>query len=96
MADIDRTAFALDVWSALDRRGLSFRQACAVHPGLDPAMLSRATRGRKMSAGNMLLLCRVFGLDPFSYLVERPRLTLKIIAEQAVTRLGKRETEVRP
>lgn len=97
MADFDHCAFARDVRAALDERGQSFAQACAAHGGLDKAMLSRAVHEQKLSAANVLLLCRAFALDPFVYLVERPRLTLKSIAKQAVTHSVQRETqETRP
>ena len=93
MAEIDRAAFGIAVSIALKGRGLSYRQAVTDHPALDKAMLSRACHGERLSAGNYLLLCRILALDPFAFLVERPRLTLKDIAKQAVTQSDKRETQ---
>lgn len=72
---------------------MSQSAAVAAHPALDKAMLSRATRGEQMSAGNYTLLCKTFGLDPYAFLLERPRLTLKTIAQQTVTHVEKRETQ---
>lgn len=92
MADIDRISFSAAVDGALDARGLSFGQAVAEHPALDKAMLSRARHRQQLSAGNFLLLCETFGLDPFAFLVRPPRLTLKAIAKQSVTQSDKRET----
>ena len=92
MAEFDRGAFAQDLHRARAERGLSFGQAVAAHPSLDKAMLSRAIHQQHLSAGNVLLMCRIFGLEPFAYIVERKRLTLKAMAEQAVTRSDQRET----
>lgn len=99
MADIDRDRFAHAIADALDAAGLSLRGAVAEWPDLNPAMLSRAINRQPLSAGNFLMLCRVFGLDPFRFLIteKRRRVTLrdirKALADQTVTELAKRETE---
>lgn len=94
MADIDHARFADDFAARLSGLGYSLSQAAAKWPETDRAMLSRATNGKTLSAGNFLLLCQMAGLDPYLYLTSAKgrRLTRKIVAQQAVTRGVARET----
>ncbi|TPN79981.1 hypothetical protein [Mesorhizobium sp. B1-1-2] len=87
MADISFLRFANAFQDRLNDLGYSLRRAEEQWPLTDRAMLSRAINGKKLSAGNFLLLCEMAGLDPYSFL-ERPphrRVTLKTIAAQLVT-----------
>ncbi|MBB3297872.1 MULTISPECIES: hypothetical protein [unclassified Rhizobium] len=67
-AEFDSSAFARDVKRWLERKGCSYRAAAAEHPLLNLPMLSRAVHERKLSVVNVLVLCRVVGLDPMNYL----------------------------
>ena len=95
MADIDRDRFADDLHRRLDEIGYSLRRAEEKWPETDRAMLSRATNGKPISAGNFLLLCEMAGLDPYHYLKRehRRRVTMKSIVKQMVTEPVQRETE---
>lgn len=85
--DFDRAAFAADIETIRRKRKLSYRGAAALHPCLNPAMISRACSQRVLSVPSLLLLCHVFGLDPLRYLVA-PTSQEK----QAVTAIESRET----
>ncbi|MBB3608649.1 hypothetical protein [Rhizobium sp. BK602] len=85
-ADFDRGRFADDIGRWLEREGISYRAASALHPCLNPAMLSRAVHQRDLSVTSVLLLSRVAGLDPMLYLV------LPVQKNQAVTAIESRET----
>lgn len=90
--EIDRALLAADVTAWLAARGLSTRAASAVFPGLNPAMLSRATTGQVLSAASLLTLCRAMESDPMRYLTFAP-----LLKNQTVTAIGERETpEARP
>jgi hypothetical protein len=84
--DFDRQRFSQDVARWLKGTGLSYRAAASLHPGLNPAMLSRACAEQVLSAASILLLCRVVGLDPMLYLVILDK------KNQAVTAIAPRET----
>lgn len=84
-ADFDRAAFARDIEQWLAREGLSYRAAMNRHEGLNTALLSRAIHSHDLSVANVLLLCRVAGLDPMRYLVMPQR-------NHAVTAIDTRET----
>lgn len=94
MAEVDRQAFARAFRDRLAEIGYSLRRAEAQWPETDLAMLSRASNGITISAGNYLLLCQMAGLDPYAYLDRSPRrrVTMKSILNQAVTPPVKRET----
>lgn len=94
MADIDRQRFAADFAERLSVLGYSLSRAADKWPETDRAMLSRASNGKTLSAGNYLLLCQMAGLDPYLYLVgaKGRRLTRKTLVKQAVTRGVPRET----
>lgn len=94
MADIDRAGFAVDFSRRLAELGYSLSRAAGKWPQTDRAMLSRATNGKTLSAGNFLLLCEMSGLDPYVYLQrgKASHLTRKTLVEQAVTRGVPRET----
>ncbi|TXI03954.1 MAG: hypothetical protein E6Q76_13155 [Rhizobium sp.] len=84
-ADFDRVAFGHDIGQWLSREELSYRAAMIRHEGLNTAMLSRAIHHHDLSVANVLLLCRVAGLDPMNYLILPKR-------NQAVTAIDTRET----
>ena len=84
-ADFDRAAFARHIEQWLAREGLSYRGAMNRYEGLNTALLSRAIRSHELSVANVLLLCRLAGLDPMLYLVMPQR-------NQAVTAIDTRET----
>lgn len=94
MADIDRAGFAEALVQRLKQIGYSLHRAAERWPQTDMAMLSRATRGVSISAGNYLLLCEMAGLDPYAFLDRAPhrRVTLKSIVKQPVTAGASRET----
>lgn len=100
MADLDWNRFADAVDQRLEELDLSFAGAVWRWPALNKAMLSRACNGQTLSAGNLLLLCRLLELDPFAFVIDgkrrRPRghekPTMKTIAERAVTAPAARET----
>lgn len=94
MADIDRASFAEALGLRLRQIGYSLHRAADQWPQTDMAMLSRATRGVSISAGNFLLLCELAGLDPYLFLDREPhrRVTLKSVLRQAVTAPASRET----
>ena len=87
-AEFDRAAFARDIDKWLTREGLSYRAAMNQHEGLNTALLSRAIRQHDLSVANVLLLCRIAGLDPMLYLVMPKK-------NQAVTAIDTRETSGR-
>lgn len=94
MAELDWNRFADAAEQRLEQLDLSFAGAVARWPALNKAMLSRACNGQTLSAANLLLLCRVLELDPFAFVIDdkRLRLTMKTIAERAVTAPAARET----
>lgn len=67
--DIDRARLARDVRVWLVDNKLSTRDAQQAHPGLNPAMISRACRQSVLSAASMLVLCAAMKRDPVSYLI---------------------------
>lgn len=87
MAEINTEAFADAVVDKLEQRELSYRAAVDKWPELNVAMLSRACSQQNVSAGNLLIICRYLGLDPFVFLVtrKRRRVTMKSIVKQSVT-----------
>ncbi|HEX5935342.1 MAG TPA: hypothetical protein VFY63_14360 [Pseudorhizobium sp.] len=87
MPDIDRDKLAADTACWLEANGYSTRSAAAAHPGLNPAMISRACTAQVLSAASLLALCRAMGAEPMGYLVLVDR-----VRNQAVTAIGKRET----
>lgn len=103
MADIDWAGFSIDVALALADQAMSFSAVVARHPVVSKATLSRARAGRKLSAGNYLVLCRVLGLDPERRIVGRvvraeasqPRLSIKDVFNQRVSQPVSREAERR-
>ncbi|ARM12107.1 MULTISPECIES: hypothetical protein [Rhizobium] len=66
--EIDRARFARDVRKWLAENKLSTRDAQQAHPGLNPAMISRACREDVLSAASMLALCAAMKRDPTTYL----------------------------
>lgn len=95
MADIDRALFAEQLAAALKMLGVSQGEAVRRWPNaLNAAMLSRAVNAKPLTPGNFLLLCGLFHLDPFEFLivVKRSRTTLKSIVKQTLTEGVKRET----
>lgn len=98
MADIAFHDFADSFRRRLNGLGYSLRDAERKWPGTDRAMLSRATNGKVLSAGNYLLLCEMAGLDPYLYFerAKRKRTTMKTIVKQMVTRPVSCETEASP
>lgn len=98
MAEIDFAAFGAALSDRLDGLGYSLAEAARKWPDTDRAMLSRATRGATLSAGNYLLLCHLAGLDAYAFQrldKRRPerRITLKTIRKQVVTRQVSRVTQ---
>ena len=95
MADIDFATFAETFGQRLREIGYSLRRAEEQWPQTDRAMLSRATNGKPLSAGNFLLLCEMAGLDPYAFLDRDPRrhVTMKSILNHMVTQPVQRETE---
>jgi hypothetical protein len=90
--DIDREKLAAEVGQWLRRQKLTTRSAAAAFPGLNPAMISRASTGQVLSAASLLALCRAMKRRPGRYLVMVP-----LVRNQHVTAIGKRETgEARP
>lgn len=94
MAEIDHRQFAEAFAERLQEIGYSLGRAAQKWPDTNKAMLSRATTGKPISAGNFLLLCQLAGLDPFDFLDtgKQRRVTMKTILNQAVTAAAKRET----
>lgn len=94
MAEIDWPRFGQAFAARLDALGYSFDRAVEKWPQTDKAMLSRACRGVTLSAGNLLLLCEMGGLDPFAFLDrdKQRRLTLQAVADQHVTAAVSRVT----
>ncbi|MER9471064.1 hypothetical protein [Mesorhizobium sp. M0520] len=94
MADVAFRKFADAFQQRLDALGYSLRIAEQKWPDTDRAMLSRATNGKTLSAGNYLLLCNYAGLDPYAYVeaAAHRRVTMKTISEQLVTPPVQRET----
>jgi len=94
MADFRFDQFGDALAARLEQLGYSFSRATEKWPDTDRAMLSRAVAGKPLSAGNVLLLCEMAGLDPFAFLVRAPsrRVTMKTILDQAVTAPVSRET----
>lgn len=94
MADIAFSAFGNAFSERLAEIGYSQSRAAHQWPDTDKAMLSRACRGDRISAGNLLLLCRLAGLDPFAFLTvgKQSHITMKTILKQHVTVHVKRET----
>lgn len=86
--DIDRDLLALDARDWLASLGLSTRNASVSFPGLNPAMISRATTCQVLSAASMLALCSAMGRDPARYL----RFTSEPVRKQSVTANDFRET----
>lgn len=84
--EIDRARFARDVRRWLAENKLSTRDAQAAHPGLNPAMISRACRQDVLSAASMLALCAAMKRDPIPYLIYVDK------RNQAVTASVHRET----
>lgn len=90
--DIDRQKLADDVGRWLARNGHSTRAAALAFPGLNPAMISRASTGQVLSAASLLALCQAMKRPAARYLIMVP-----IVRNQTVTAIGKRETrEARP
>lgn len=91
MASYDREAFAYHVAAKLRRAKLSGRAAADAWPDTNAALWSRIKNGHEISAGNLLLVCKLLRLAPMRYLVteKRRRVTMasigKSIANQAVT-----------
>ena len=94
MAELDWQRFGAAFSERLGELGYTLDRAVQKWPATDKAMLSRACRGVTLSAGNLLLLCEMAGLDPFAFLTREKhrRLTLKRVAEQHVTAAVSRET----
>lgn len=84
--EIDRARFARDVRKWLFDNQLSTRVAQQAHPGLNPAMISRACRQDVLSAASMLALCAAMKRDPVAYLIYVDK------RNQAVTANVHRET----
>lgn len=78
--------FALAIKLKLDSEGLTYAGACARHPYLNKAMLSRACSQHVLSVPSYLALCLAFGLDPQTY------LKVSVKQNQAVTAIVTRET----
>lgn len=91
MASYDREAFAYHVSAKLARLGLSGRAAADEWPETNAALWSRIKNGKEVSAGNLLLVCKLLKLAPMRYLIrdKRKRVTMKAIGKsllrQAVT-----------
>lgn len=91
MASYDREAFAYHVSARLARLGLSGRAAADAWPDTNAALWSRIRNGKEVSAGNLLLVCKLLRLAPMRYLIrdKQRRVTMKAIgknlARQAVT-----------
>ncbi|RUM97898.1 hypothetical protein EET67_09785 [Pseudaminobacter arsenicus] len=98
MAEIDHRQFAQAFAARLSEIGYSLGRAAEKWPDTNKAMLSRATTGKPISAGNFLLLCQLAGLDPFDFLDtgKHRRVTIKTILNQSVTAAAKRETSECP
>lgn len=94
MAEIDHAKFAAAISARLQEIGYSLSRAAEKWPQTNKAMLSRATSGKVISAGNLLLISHLAGLDPFAFLImdKQPRVTMKSILKQSVTAVDKRET----
>lgn len=94
MAEIDHAKFAAALSDRLREIGYSLSRATEKWPQTNKAMLSRAASGKVISAGNLLLICHLAGLDPFAFLImdKQPRMTMKSILKQTVTAVDKRET----
>lgn len=97
MADFRFDRFSADFSARLEALGYSLGQAAVKWPLTDKAMLWRGANGKTLTAGNVLLLCQMAGLDPFAYLAAEPRrqVTRKRVLKQAVTRGVNRETAAR-
>jgi len=98
MAEVCFSDFAKAFRKRLDKIGYSLRRAEEQWPLTDRAMLSRAVNGKKLSAGNYLLLCEMAGFDPYQFMerAKRKRTTMKTIADHMVTLPVQRETEGAP
>lgn len=81
----NRDGFADAVTDWLAREGLSYRDACARHDRLNPAMLSRAIRCHVLSIESLLAICAVSGINPMRFIEFSER-------KQTVTEIDKRET----
>lgn len=84
--DIDRARLARDVRVWLFDNLLTTRSAPLAHPGLNPAMISRACSESVLSAASMLALCAAMKRDPTTYLIFLDK------RNQAVTANVHRET----
>lgn len=95
MAKLDFDAFGHAFQQRLTEIGYSLRVAEQKWPTTNRAMLSRAINGKRLSAENYLLLCRLAGIDPYRFWSddERRRITMKTIAKQVVTAGVSRATE---
>lgn len=100
MADVDWEGFSAAVTAALTEQGLSGNAAAALWPRINNATISHATRGKRLDAGNYNELCHCLGLDPYSFVVERRRVTraslAKAVSKQTVKAGVPRETAERP
>ncbi|MGR9252719.1 hypothetical protein [Rhizobium leguminosarum] len=88
--EIDRARLSRDVRRWLTDNELTTRSAQQAHPGLNPAMISRACSESVLSAASMLALCAAMKRDPTTY------LTFLDKRNQAVTASVHRETRGAP
>lgn len=75
MADIDRKKFAEDAKSFRQSQGLTLRSAQAEFKGVTAGILSKIENKHPVSAENMLMVCRYFGLIADDYLeIDSPNI----------------------
>lgn len=67
---VDWTKLAFHAAGAREQRGISL-ETIAAEAGIARAEWRKAERGRSVSAGTMLAICRHLALDPFDFLVTR-------------------------
>lgn len=72
MADIDWPAFSEVLRGRLRADGRTFAQIAADEPSLNKAVLSRATHGQMVGAGNYIALCSIFNLSARAFLTDGP------------------------
>jgi hypothetical protein len=83
-------AFALAVKEALEKRGLSYADACRAAPFIDGRLLSRAVNAHAFSIPSFLAVCAALDLDPLAFVQGRSGET--VVEIQPVTAGVSRET----
>lgn len=95
MADINRQKFAADTKNFLKTQNLSLREAQAQFSGVTAGILSKIGNEHPISAENMLMVCRYFGLNADDYLdIDSPNIRDKFARRRRHNQLKQPVTAV--